>query len=120
MVAPLLRPASLAEAIVCLMALGSGILFYLEVWGVLSRGYTLGVLPTILNAGRPRDEIEISSRYRGGEGHDWIMRHCVGGLLSARMLERQRNRLVLTPVRCHIAAWLYQISVITLGLHKTG
>jgi len=46
------------------MALSGGMLIYLEFWGLMSRGYTLGILLTLLDAERPLTETEIASRYR--------------------------------------------------------
>jgi hypothetical protein len=117
---PSLRPSGFVDTAVCLMVLAGGMLFYLEVWGLLSRGYTLGVLLTLLNAEHPLSENEISTRYRGGEGLDWIMRHRVGGLIAAGVVERQGDHVVLTRVRGLAIARLYKTSIIALGLRRTG
>lgn len=117
---PALWPRDYAEAVLSLMALVCGMLVYLEIWGLMSRGYTLGILLTLLNAGRPLTEAEIAARYRGGEGLDWIMRHRLGGMLAARVIVREDDRLVLTPVRGLLTARLYEISIKALGLNRTG
>jgi len=95
-------------------------LFYLEVWGLLSRGYTIGVLLTLLNADHPLTETEISSQYRGGEGLDWVMRHRLGGLIAAGLVEQQGDRVALTCIRGRAVARLYEVSITVLGLRRTG
>ena len=62
------------DIIVAIMTLVGAGLFYLEIWGLLSRGYTLGLLLTLLKAGRPLSEEELAHNYRNGEGLSWIMR----------------------------------------------
>jgi hypothetical protein len=114
-----LRSTSFADIALSLMVLGSGMLFYLEIWGLLSRGYTLGILLTLLKAGCPLNEKEISSGYRGGEGLDWIMRHRLAGLIAAGLVEHQGDQVLLTPVRGLVIARLYQAGIIAVGLHKT-
>lgn len=116
---PSLRPTGIADFALGLMVLAGATLFYLGLWGLLSRGYTLGVLLT-LNANRPLNEDEIANAYRGGEGLSWIMRHRFGGLIAAGLVERQGDRVTLTRCRGLMVARLYQISIATLGLRRTG
>ena len=117
---PDLRDSNLSELVLGLMALGGGMLVYLEAWGLMSRGYTLGILLTLHNARRPLSEAEISRLYRGGEGLEWIMRHRVGGLIAAGVVERRYDDLVLTPRRGRAAARLYKLSISALGMRRTG
>jgi hypothetical protein len=116
---PALRPSGLADIAIGLMLLVGGTLAYLCLWGVLVRGYTLGVLLTLLKAAGPLTEQEIARLYRGGEGLDWIMRHRLGGLYAAGVVENRGGRLVLT-IRGLTVAKLYQTSIVTLGLRRTG
>jgi hypothetical protein len=113
---PRLHPSGFADAAIALMALGAGALVYLEIWGLMSRGYTLSVLLTLHQAGRPLDAGEIAEGYRGGDGLDWIMRHRLAGLVAAGLVERRGDRLALTAVRGVLVARLYRLCVGALGL----
>jgi hypothetical protein len=114
------QPPDLNGVIGGAMVLASGMLVYLETWGLLTRGYTLAVLRTLFEAGRPLREDEIAERYRGGAGLDWLMRHRVGGLIAARLVVRQDGRLILTSIRGVVTARLYQACILVLGLRQTG
>lgn len=103
-----------------LMALGAGSLFYLEVWGLLSRGYTLGLLLTLYRAGRPLTEDDLAQGYRGGSGLSWIMRHRLAGLVGAGLVRERGHLLSLTAPLGVPVAWLYKLSVLALGLRRTG
>ena len=99
-------PAGMPHGLLLLLAAD---LFYLEIWGLLSRGYTLGVLATLAAAGRPLDAAEIAARYRGGAGLEWILRHRLSGMAAAGLVAARGDRLELTPLgaavgRCSGAA----------------
>lgn len=108
------------EIIVALIILAGASLFYLELWSLLSRGYTLGLLLTLLKADRPLAEDELARLYRGGEGLVWIMRHRLSGLVRAGLVKHQEDTLTLTVFPGVLVAWLYKISIATLGLRCTG
>src|SRR4051794_26312735 len=55
-------------------------LLYLEVWALLSRGYTLALLLVLLKSAAPVPAAQIAREYRGGSGLGWIMQHRAGGL----------------------------------------
>ena len=114
------RPLGFADLCTGLMILGAGSLFYLEVWGLLSRGYTLGLLLTLYRADRPLPEDELAQGYRGGSGLSWIMRHRLAGLVGAGLVRERGPMLTLTPARGVAVAWLYKASVSLLGLRRTG
>ena len=105
------RPISILE----LMALGLPLLVYLAIWGLMSRGYTLGILLTLHGAGRPLTAAEIRAAYRGGDGLDWILRHRSRAMVAAGVLQGDR----LTP-RGALVARLHALSVAALGLRRTG
>ena len=109
-----------AELCTGLMLLGAGSLFYLEVWGLLSRGYTLGLLLTLYRADRPLTEDELAQGYRGDNGLSWIMRHRLAGLVGAGLVREQGRVLTLTPILGVPVAWLYKVSILALGLRRTG
>jgi hypothetical protein len=117
---PTLRPSDIGGGVIGLMILICGMLGYLEVWGLLTRGYTLGILRTLLEADQPLREDEVARRYRGGDGLDWLMRHRIDGLIAARLVVRQGPRLALTGFWGLAVARLYRAAVVILGLRRTG
>ena len=64
-------------------------------------------------------DAQLAASYRQGEGVGWIMRHRLGGLLSAWLVRRQGDRVVLTGAGALIGI-LYRAAVATLGLKVTG
>lgn len=119
-IAPHLRPVSLVDTVICLMTIAGVMLLYLEVWGLLSRGYTLGILLTLWLAKHSLRENEISVRYRDGDGLAWIMQHRLHGLVTARLVKLQGGRVILTPVRGLKLAQTYAACITALGLRRTG
>lgn len=117
---PSWRPASVAETAVCLMAMASAILVYLELWGLLSRGYTLALLLALDEAGAPLTADEIALRYRGGDGLGWILRHRLAGMVSAGVVRREGDRIVLCGARGAAVAMAYRLGVAALGLRRPG
>jgi hypothetical protein len=116
---PGLRASSAAELATSFMMLASALIIYLEIWALLSRGYTLGLLLTLFRGKAPMSDAQLAASYRQGEGVGWIMRHRLGGLLSARPVRRQGDRVVLTGAGALIGI-LYRAAVATLGLKVTG
>ena len=96
------------------------LLFYLEVWGLMTRGYTLGLLLTLLKSGRRMTAQELFDGYRDGEGLGWIMRHRLGGLGATGFIKRDGERMSLTRGRGVFVARLQRLSVAVLGLKRTG
>src|SRR5205807_7885585 len=94
---PSAQESEITEMALGFMILGAALLFYLEVWALLSRGYTLGLLLTLHRAGRPLDDSELAARYRGGAGLSWIMSHRIDGLLSAGLVSLENGQVVLSP-----------------------
>lgn len=92
---------------------------YLEIWGLLSRGYTLGILLTFYKAKTSLTTHELACLYRGGEGLNWLIKHRFSGLTSAKMIELQNNKIILTR-RGIMIAYLYKLSVRFFGLRYTG
>jgi hypothetical protein len=115
---PALRPAGAAEAALAAMGLAAGVLFYLNIWGLMSRGYTLGMLLTLHRAGRPLTATEIRHLYRGGEALEWIMRHRLGAMRAAGVIEGAADAPVLTSVRGVLVARLYLLCAACLGLAR--
>jgi hypothetical protein len=118
-IAPLNDPVPLLEWVVGLAILGSASLLYLEVWALLSRGYTLGLLLTLFAAKKPLNESDLARKYHGGDGLDWIMKHRLSGLAGPRLVTI-REGVVSLSLAGIIIGRLYKISVAVLGLRKTG
>ena len=112
-------PISFESLCVSFFLYNGVMLGYLEIWGLLSRGYTLGILLTFYKANAPLNPDELANLYRGGEGLAWLIKHRFSGLASAKMIKLQNNRVVLTT-RGIIIAYLYKLSVWFFGLRYTG
>lgn len=119
-VVPGTRPTGGYDIIVGVLVLASMVLVYLEIWGLMSRGYTLSLLLTLHQAGRPLPASELARRYRGGEGLQWIMRHRLAGLEAAGLVRRDGPNLILTPRLGRTVAWGYRVIIAVLGLKATG
>lgn len=102
---------------VCLY--GGLMLAYLEIWGLLSRGYTIGLLLTFYKSKTPLTPDELAKSYRGGHGLDWLIKHRFAGLESAKMIKLHNNQVTLTN-RGKVIAFLYQLSVLFFGLRYSG
>jgi hypothetical protein len=114
------RPDTWGDWLLSLAIVVSFLLFHLEIWALLSRGYTLGLLVVLLDAGAPTPESILARRYRGGEGLRWVMHHRVSGLEGAQLVRRLDNRLILTYPFGSLIAIVYSVLVGLLGLRKTG
>jgi len=114
------RPIHFSDWLFTAMLVASSFLFYLEVWALLSRGYTLSMLLTLLRAARPLSGEEIARQYRGGAGLDWIMRHRVGGLEAAGLVWADGRQLALTRPLGMLIAVAYRIAITIFGLRRTG
>lgn len=112
-------PIGATDVTVALMILGCVSMFYLEVWALLSRGYTLGLLLTLYDAGKALDEKSLAAGYRGGDGTAWIMSHRLSGLEGAGLVSIRGERISLKPSGVTIA-WAYKLLLSILGLRKTG
>jgi hypothetical protein len=64
-------------------------------------------------------DAQLAASYRQGEGVGWIMRHRLGGLLSAGLVRRQGDGIVLTGTGAIIGI-LYRAAVAALALKITG
>ena len=114
------RPARYTDWIIAGMILASALLLYLEIWALLSRGYTLSVVITLRRAGGLLSSEQIARRYRGGAGLEWIMQHRTGGLEAAKLVRREDADLVLTVPLGMLAALAYQLAIAVFGLRRTG
>jgi hypothetical protein len=112
-------PLDFADTVVGVMILGAALLFYLEVWSLLARGYTLGLLLTLYRAGGAMEQDELARHYRGGEGLSWIMRHRLSGLVSTGLVRRDQDVITLTPALGVPVAWLFKVSLAVLGLRAS-
>jgi hypothetical protein len=117
---PTSRPAGAPEIAMGAMVIGSAVLIYLEIWSLLSRGYTLALIVAIHQSGGPLTADELARRYRGGEGLEWIMLHRLAGLEAAGLVQRTGDQLVLTPRLGRATAWSYRVAIALLGLRATG
>ena len=117
---PPAQPKNTAEIVLGAMVLGAAIVFFLEIWALLCRGYTLGLVITIYRSGRPLSAAELARRYRSGEGLEWIMRHRLAGLEAAGLVYRAGDDLILSRRRGWAVAWICRAAIAVLGLKATG
>lgn len=118
-VAPATRPDGVPSALMQGMTLAGALIVYLEIWALLSRGYTLGILLTLLRAGRPLTAEQIAQDYRFGKGLAWIMDHRLAGLASARLIVDSGGTVTLTSLG-RVVAIMYRLSILVLGIGRTG
>jgi hypothetical protein len=102
------------------MLLISGLILYLELWALLSRGYSLGIILTLLRAPAPLDDVAIARGYRAGDGLSWIMRHRLAGLEAAGLVTARDGVIGLTPWVGAPIARIYVAAVALLGLPRSG
>jgi hypothetical protein len=107
------------DIVVGLMLLGAGLLVELEVWALLSRGYTLGLLLTLLEAKGRLDERRLAQSYRGGAGLGWIMEHRLAGLEGARLIRAEDGMMRLTAGG-YLVGCLHRMAVRALGIARSG
>src|SRR5260370_8203004 len=105
-----MRASRVAELATSFMILASALIIYLEIWALLSRGYTLGLLLTLFRGEHPMSDAQLAASYRQGEGVGWIMRHRLGGLLSPGLVRRPGGGIVL-PGTGAIIGILYRAAV---------
>ena len=104
-----LRASSAAELATSFMILASALIIYLEIWALLSRGYTLGLLLTLFRGKAPMSDAQLAASYRQGEGVGWIMRHgsagssprgwCAGKAIASFSREPARSSAYSTAPR---------------------
>ncbi len=95
------------------------LLVYLEIWGLLSRGYTIGLLLTFYKIQKPLNEQELADSYRGGQGLAWLIDHRFRGLITAGLLRREGDYFALTK-KGAIIAFFYEKFIQLFGLRQTG
>ena len=112
-------PATVTTFVTSFMIMAGALLVYLEAWALLSRGYTLGLLLTLYRCKSPISDAVLAASYRHGEGVGWIMRHRLGGLISARLVRREGDLIVLTFTGA-VLGKLYRAAIAAFGLKVTG
>ncbi len=117
---PAFAPRGIEDWLVGGMALAGGALVYLEIWGLMSRGYTLSIMAALYEANGPLTPDEIARKYRGGDGLDWILRHRLSGLEASGMVSRDDDRIALQAPGGFFVARLYHLCILVLGLKRTG
>ena len=106
------------DVLVGIAILISMILLFLEAWALLSRGYTLGLLLTLLERG-PLSVSQLASSYRSGDGLEWVMKHRLEGLSGAGLVRLCDGTIKLTAAGVPVVL-LYRFCIRVFGLTKTG
>lgn len=113
-------PVAASDVLLGAMAMAALSLFYLEVWALLSRGYTLALLLCLLRADGPMSAEALARVYRDGEGLGWVFRHRVSGLIGAGLVARAGGMLALKAPLGAMAAVACKACIAFLGLKRTG
>ena len=113
-------PVLLSDVLLGFMAMATATLVYLEIWALLSRGYTLSLLLALLRADGPMSPEMLAAVYRRGEGLGWVFRHRLSGLVKARLIARGNGTLVLKAPLGVVVAVAYKGCIAFLGLKRTG
>lgn len=111
---------SFNEILSSVMIFTTALLVYLEIWALLSRGYTIGILLTLRKASTPLNDQEIAKSYRAGEGLEWLIQHRFSSLFAAKLISKNGNEILLTPVLGNFVAQIYRIFIYIFSLKKTG
>jgi hypothetical protein len=88
---PAARPTGMVDIVIGAMVIGSAVLVYLKIWGLLSRGYTPALIVTIHQSGSPLTAAELE---------------------AAGLIQRTGDRLVLTPRLGRAAACSYRVAIV--------
>lgn len=96
------------------------LLVYLEIWALLSRGYTWGILLTLAKSPLPLSEQEISRLYRVGQGLEWLVHHRFSSLFAARLIVKRGDSVSLTPLLGKTVTTVYKLFISLFSLEKTG
>jgi hypothetical protein len=114
------KPIEFIDLVLGLAVICCSTILYLQVWGLLTRGYTLAILRTLLESNKPLNATEIGAAYRNFEGLDWIMKHRMQGLHASGMIIINGDNVRLTLQKGKLIACTYAISKRLLGLGRTG
>lgn len=111
---------SAEDILISLMLIMGGLLLYLEIWALLSRGYTLQLLLTLYEADVPLQPEELAANYRQGDGLEWIFHHRLTGLRAAKLITYENGFVGITKPLGMLVAGVYRFLVRFLGLKVTG
>lgn len=114
------QPIAGSDLLLGAMAMAAATLVYLEVWALLSRGYTLSLLLALLRAGGAMPAGALAQVYRGGEGLNWVFAHRLSGLVGAGLVERRNGMLAVKAPLGPAVAVAYRACIAFLGLKRTG
>jgi hypothetical protein len=114
-----IRLHSYEEWLMAVLLWSTALLLYLEIWALLSRGYTLAMLLVLLASPVPLSPADIAARYRGGDGLQWIMLHRSGGMQATGLIKIDRQYVALTWLGAMVAR-AYGIMRSVFRLRVTG
>jgi hypothetical protein len=109
-----------ADLVLGHMLLTGALLFYMEIWALLSTGYTLAILSVILSHDGPMSATEIARGYRQGEGLEWVAQSRLTRLSGAGLLVLKQGSVTLTEPRGVLITYFYRFCIRVLGFSRTG
>lgn len=113
------RPST-GEVIVSSMIFIITLLVYLELWALLSRGYTLGILLTLTKSPTPLSDRNLMQSYRSGEGLEWLVSHRFSSLFAAKLVIKRGNKVFLTSFMGNTVVYIYRLFIWIFSLKRTG
>jgi len=100
---------SIQQAVLGVGAIGVSPIVTLGLWGVLTRGYSLSLLLTLLELNGTGTRFDIERSYSGGRGLRWLMRK--------RLLSLERTHAI--TIRKD-AVWLRSEGKALLSIYRAG
>lgn len=110
----------LSEIVSSLMIFVTILLVYVEIWALLSRGYTLGILLTLNECSVPLDDKKLAQSYRSGEGLEWLIHHRFSGLFATKLIFKNDNKIFLTSFPGRFVVSIYKLFIDIFSLKRTG
>ena len=78
-----------------LLLLLSILIFFLGLWGVLTRGYSVAILVSLYNVGGKATTTELEKNYSGGRGLEWLTAKRLNGLSVAKIIKIEKDQITI-------------------------
>lgn len=78
-----------------LLLLLSILIFFLGVWGLLTRGYSVAILIALHSVGGKATTIELEKNYSGGRGLRWLTAKRLDGLTVSKTIKIEKNQITI-------------------------
>ena len=109
-------PDQILLGLLAILAAGVG---WANLWGVLTRGYTLRLLLDFLRLAKPVTREELGAAYSGGRGLDWMFRKRLATLAAFGLTRRRNGLITMTSFPGRAVAQLSLIGLRLLGMKRS-